>query len=107
MGTLKSRKEETWYRQADRTASGRSASEVVLQSLGINGGGIPASTYLLSYDTQGIPTTVSLQTRSFRYGQSATTSNFLRGIFHRPTGDGRCGRLLSGQWRADCCQRPC
>lgn len=45
-----------WYANAGRTARGRSASEVVLQSLGINGGGILAGTELLSKDKQGIQT---------------------------------------------------
>ena len=44
-----------WYANADRAARGRSASEVVLQSLGINGGGATIEdTYVSSIDTQGI-----------------------------------------------------
>ena len=39
-----------WHGEADRTALGRSVSAVVLQSLGINGGGaIPAETYYPLY----------------------------------------------------------
>ena len=99
------RRDDYWYRMTDRTTSGRSASEVVLQSLGINGSGaISADTYYLSIDTPGIPPTIHQQTHSIRYGQStAITSPSHRGILRRPQGDGRCGSVLHGQWGTSRC----
>ena len=96
-----------WYANAGRTARGRSASEVVLQSLGINGGGILAGTELLSYDKQGIQTSIHPQTHSYRHGQSATVTHALRRLLHRPQGDGRRGGVPSGQRRPDGGQAAC
>lgn len=47
MGKLMSRRDYNWD-AADRTALGRSASLVVLQSLGINGGGILTADFILN-----------------------------------------------------------
>ena len=51
MITLMARRDYfNWYGMADRTAQGRSASGVVLQRLGINGGGISAAVDSDSYN---------------------------------------------------------
>ena len=107
MEKLMSRRNDSYY-VADRTAQGRSASEVVLQDLGINGGGISADSYDQSLDNKDIPTINHPQNPFFRHGQStAITSSPHRGTFHRLPGDGRRRGVLSRQWRAGCGQGAC
>ena len=52
-GRLMTRKNYSKYADVGRTASVRSASNVVLQSLGIKGGGIQVNTYRFRQDNTG------------------------------------------------------
>ena len=97
---LMTRTIRNWYYRDDRTALGRSASEVVLQSLGINGGGISAFDDRLSPDNNSIIFTNSHpQTPVIRNGQrTAVTNRSLRGILRRPSGDERRHCVLYAHW---------
>ena len=98
-----------YYYAAVRTASDWSVSDVVLQRLGINGGGaISANTYDRSYDHTGISTHIHQQSHLPHNAQSALLpSKSLRGIVHHPSGDERCGNVPSGAWRTGRSQGAC
>jgi hypothetical protein len=128
--TLIPRRDYNQHYAAGRTASDWSASDVVLQSLGIigwsgeghqsslgygrvvtdkgkaNGGGaIVVDTYNRSYDQTGIFTPVHQQSHFLRHAQQAPIPHQSpRRILHRPSGDEGCGDVLSRERGTGCGQ---